>query len=123
MDMKMDIKEDFEGKLKDYYEIRPQDVRKGMHLRVTSTKYREKGRKIGYIVVKSVDEEGNFVCNSYKPIYPDWCIKPSNKWKAYRFYKKNDRVWTGDCLDCQGTVDEGYFVCYDCMMKRKGETV
>ena len=46
MDMKMDIKEDFEGKLKDYYEIRPQDVRKGMHLRVTSTKYREKGRKI-----------------------------------------------------------------------------
>ena len=82
MDMKMDIKEDFEGKLKDYYEIRPQDVRKalGMHLRVTSTKYREKGRKIGYIVVKSVDEEGNFVCNSYKPIYPDWCIKPSIKW-------------------------------------------
>ena len=121
--MNMNIDQEFmDNKLKDYSLVSAKDVSKGMHLRYTKNKYKEEGRNCCYGVVQKMNEDGTFMVNSYKDkIYPDWKINPLDKWKRFKLYKKNEREWTGQCDDCEGAVEEPWFLCYDCLLKRKEE--
>ena len=113
--------EEFKAKLQNYEEIKPECIKVGDHLRITSNKYKEEGkRKCTYIVVQDITTEGFIVCNGYgEKKYDDWIVKPHNRYKNYVFYKKKERVYTGICLDCEGHVDKPYFVCFTCHQNRR----
>ena len=104
--------ETFEGKLDGYEEIDPNILRKDNHFRYTSSVYQKPGeRKCSYGVVQKVNEDGSLMTNSFgDKQFPDWKIIPTHKYKQYRFYKRIEKKWTGLCLDCEGAVDENYFV-------------
>ena len=73
----------------------------------------ENARKCSYVVLKKF-VEGIWICNSYKPMYPDWGIDPTNKFKQYKFYRKPPRVYTGTCSKCGCEVKNPYTICWDC---------
>ena len=117
--MPMDIDEEFlETKLKDYKLLTDlSTVQMGDHLRYTSNKYKEDGRKCSYIIIKSIDEAGIFQANSYKPIYKDWKIDPFNQYKKYRFYKKVENKHTGYCVGCNFPLRNPFTTCFECSKK------
>ena len=100
--MPMDIDHEFlDTKLQGYKLVDDlETVKVGDHLRYTSNKYGEDGRKCSYIIIKSIDEDKVMTVNSYKPIYDDWRIDPYNQFKHYYFYKKDEPVFTGECFKC-----------------------
>ena len=111
--LKMTI-ENFD-KLKGYSEVNIDDLKVGDHLRYTSNKYKEIGRKFAYGVVKSINP---LMVNSYKDVkYPDWKLDISNKYKNIRLYIKKDKVYSGFCVDCNEKVDTKYEFCYGCLQK------
>ena len=64
----------------------------GDHIRYTSNIYKESGRKLSYVVIQNIDLENNIIeVNGYtknyeEPIYPNWKIDVSNKYKNYVLY-------------------------------------
>lgn len=111
--LEIDDSEFLDNKLVGYEEVQPSDLKQGDHLRITQNKYQEEGRKCSYIVLKKF-VEGVWICNSYKPMYNDWGIDPTNKFKQIRFYRKPPRVYTGTCSKCGCEVKNPYTVCWDC---------
>jgi hypothetical protein len=86
--------ENFE-KLVDCVEISGVDIKRGDHFLYTSTKYKEEGRKCVYAVCYG-SQKGKLTCNSYVPKgeekqIEDWVITVSDKWKKYRFYKRQEK--------------------------------
>ena len=117
MTMSIDDSEFMANKLQDYTEVKDVSTLKaGDHLRVTSNKYKEEGRKCSYIVLKKF-REGVWICNSYKPKYNDWGIDPTNTYKQYRFYKREEKPFTGKCFKCNISVFSPYRTCYECSGK------
>jgi hypothetical protein len=90
----------------------------GDHLRITQNRYRESGRKCSYIVLKRYNSvAGSWVVNSFRPEFPDWQInvRPLNRYKAVRFYRKKEVAYTGNCTRCRrGGIKSPYTLCYDC---------
>ena len=115
--MPMDIDREFlNSKLQGYKLVdNLDDIKPNDHLRYTSNKYREDGRKCAYIVVKSIDENKVMTVNSYRPLYEDWQIDPFNQYKKYRFYRKDEPVFTGECFKCGfKPLRNPYTTCLDC---------
>ena len=103
-------------KLRGYTEVNIDDLKVGDHLRYTSNKYKEVGRKISYGVVKSINP---LMVNSYKDVkYPNWELDVSNKYKNIRLYIKKDKVYSGFCVDCNEKVDIKYEKCYTCLQQK-----
>lgn len=114
-----DDSEFLNNKLKDYELLRDlSKVKVGDHLRVTQETYKQPDvRKCGYIIIKKIINNNgdlSFIVNSYKPVYADWSISPSNTFKKYQFYKKKEQKYTGECLKCNKDINPPYIVCYDC---------
>lgn len=109
----MDI-ETFEDKLLNYEEVRIEELIVGDHFRVSSNKYKQPGRKLSYCIIKSIESNGNLIVNGYKPIYKDWIIDPTHKYKQYRFYKIKPILFCGLCLICEEKIDEKFEKCYKC---------
>jgi len=120
--MPMDIDHEFlDTKLKDYTLVDDlQTIKVNDHCRYTSNKYKEDGRKCAYIIVRAVDENGVLTVNSYKPQYGDWKIDPYNQYKKFRFYKKDEPVYTGECSKCGfKPLRNPYTTCLDCRPVKK----
>ena len=114
--LKMANIENFD-KLKGYTEINVNDLKINDHIRYTSNKYKDDGRKISYGVVKSINP---LMVNSYKDIkFPDWKLDINNKYKGIRLYKKLDKVFSGFCVDCNEKVDTKYECCFTCLNENK----
>ena len=101
----IDDSEFLDNKLVGYEEVQPLDLKIGDQ--------EENARKCSYVVLKKF-VEGIWICNSYKPMYPDWGIDPTNKFKQYKFYRKPPRVYTGTCSKCGCEVKNPYTICWDC---------
>lgn len=125
---------DFEfldNKLQDYEEVaNVDDLVLGDHVRVTSNVYKQPGkRKCGYIILKQkvVQEDGDvtWLVNSYKEQYSDWAVSPKNPYKQYRFYKKVEKPYTGQCDTCHLCVSPPYTRCFNCkeLQKQKNKSV
>jgi len=111
--------EQFE-KLNGYEEIGVEELVIGCHYRITSNKYQEEGRKLGYIVIKKINKDGSIMVNGYgEQKFPNWKVQHNNKYKRYRYYRKKELEWTGLCLDCSKSIKEPYFKCFDCMKPAK----
>jgi len=109
--LKMTI-ENFD-KLKGYSEVNIDDLKIGDHIRYTSNKYKEEGRRINYAIVQSIHP---LMVNSYKDVkYPNWKLDVNNKYKNIRLYIKKDKVYSGFCSKCNGKVDTKYEKCYQCL--------
>ena len=120
MTMNIDDSEFLANKLQGYAEVKDvSTLKEGDHLRVTSNKYKEEGRKCSYIILKKL-VEGVWICNSYKPIYKDWGISIDNPYKKYRFYKKEEKPYTGKCFKCNISVKSPYRTCYNCSSNTDG---
>jgi hypothetical protein len=111
----MNIDQEFlETKLKDYTLIEDlSNIMSGDHIRYTSARYQEEGRKCAYVIVKSIDD-GVLTVNGYKSTYSDWKVDPLSKFKEYKFYKKIQPVYTGECAKCEIFVCAPYITCYKC---------
>ena len=109
----IDDSEFLANKLQGYEEVQPSDLKEGDHIRITQNKYQEDGRKCSYVVLKKF-VENIWICNSYKPMYPDWGIDATNKFKQYKFYRKPKPVYTGCCSKCNCEVKHPYTICWDC---------
>jgi hypothetical protein len=115
--MPMDIDREFlENKLQGYKLVDDlQTIKVNDHCRYTSNKYKQDGRKCAYIIIKSIDKNGVLTVNSYKPQYDDWKIDPFNQYKKFRFYKKDEPVYTGECSKCGfKPLRNPYTTCLDC---------
>ena len=100
-------------KLKGYSEVNIDDLKVGDHIRYTSNKYKEIGRRINYAIVQSINP---LMVNSYKDVkYPNWNLDVNNKYKGIRLYRKLDKVYSGFCVDCNEKVDTKYEKCYQCL--------
>jgi hypothetical protein len=94
----------------------------GDHLRITQNRYRESGRKCSYIVLKRYNSvAGSWVVNSFKSEFPDWqiSVRPLNRYKNVRFYRKEPAVYTGVCHRCERVLKSPYRLCYSCTEKRR----
>jgi len=109
-------KSTFPDKLKNYDRVVPASLQVDDHIRYTSNKYKEVGRKCCYGIVKAVNEDGTFMINGYSPNgineYPDWKLDITNKFKCVLLYKKV--VKFNDCIKCGGEVIEPYKMCLMC---------
>jgi hypothetical protein len=81
-------------KLENCSEIQADDIKRGDHFLYTSTKFKEDGRKCVYAVCYGASK-GKLTCNSYVPkgeekALEDWVVTITDKYKQYRFYKRND---------------------------------
>lgn len=112
--MTIDDSEFLANKLQGYTEVKDLSTLKaGDHLRITSNKYKEEGRKCSYIILKKF-HEGTWIVNGYKPVYKDWSITPDNPFKKYRFYKREEKPFTGKCYECNSSIKSPYRTCYNC---------
>jgi len=85
--------EDFE-KLNNCVEVTGMEIVRGDHFLYTSTKFKEEGRKCVYAVCLGASK-GKITCNTYVPkgeekALEDWVLTVTDKWKQYRFYKRNE---------------------------------
>ena len=103
-------------KLKGYKEINVNELKAGDHIRYTSNKYKETGRKIAYAVIKSINP---LMVNSYKDIhYATWKLDVNNKYKGIRLYIKKDKIYSGFCVECNATTNVKYELCYNCLQQK-----
>ena len=103
-------------KLTGYTEVSIDELKINDHIRYTSNKYKEEGRKISYGVVKSINP---LTVNSYKDIkFPDWKLDINNKYKGIRLYVKSDNVYSGFCIECNATTNVKYELCYNCLQQK-----
>ena len=104
-------------KLLGWKRIAPFNIKEGMHLRCTSNRYREPGRKCQHVVVQTI-LDGNIYVNSYgEKKYKDWVLKPDCPFKQQRYYERIKPITehTGVCIRCEdATVNPPYFVCVYC---------
>ena len=87
-------------------------IKAGDHVRYTKNKYKEEGRQCRYVIIKEIDENNNFICNSYKERYPNWTVNPTHKFKEFRFYRRVETP--GKCIRCNGNIIGSYLICYNC---------
>lgn len=83
-------------KLENCSEIQADDIKRGDHFLYTSTKFKEEGRKCVYAVCYGASK-GKLTCNTYVPkgeekALEDWVLTITDKFKQYRFYKRNEPV-------------------------------
>ena len=83
-------KENFK-QLDDYYEIRPDDLKKGDHYRYTCQKYQSMDRKVAYGIVEEVVGEGKFKTRGYMSDYPPWVVDTNHKYKKFRLYRRKPK--------------------------------
>ena len=119
-----DIDSEFlETKLRGYAEVTDLKLLyPGDHMRITQNKYRQSGRKCSYLVMKRYDADaGVWWVNGFKSTYPDWqlSVKPLNRYKQVRFYRKIPTPHTGRCHGCTRKVKAPYNLCYDCRNERR----
>tara|TARA_R110002153_G_scaffold31284_2_gene95350 strand:+ start:165 stop:545 length:381 start_codon:yes stop_codon:yes gene_type:complete len=104
-------------KLLDWKRIATFDIKEGMHLKCTSNKYKEAGRKCQHVVVQKI-LEGDIHVNSYgEKKYNDWLLKPTCPYKQQRYYERIRPITdhTGICLKCkEAKVNPPYFICIFC---------
>ena len=114
----IDDSEFLETKLRGYAEVTDLKLLyPGDHMRITQNKYRQAGRKCSYLVMKRYDAAaGVWWVNGFKSTYPDWqlSVKPLNRYKQIRFYRKIPVAHTGCCNLCSRKVKAPYNLCYDC---------
>lgn len=119
----VDDSEFLETKLRGYELVKDlTSMYPGDHMRITQNKYRQSGRKCSYIVLKRYDADaGVWWVNGFKSSYPDWKInvKPLNRYKQVRFYRKIPVPHTGRCRVCTRKVKSPYNLCYDCRNDRR----
>jgi len=113
-----DLKE-FSDKLKNYERVAVASLAVGDHIRYTSNKYKEVGRKCCYSIIKEVNEDGTFTVNGYSPNgvnqYPDWKLDTANKFKRILVWKKKeDENQFNDCVKCGGTTIVPHVMCIVC---------
>ena len=94
------------------------DVQIGNHLRVTSNKYQEPGRRCSHVVVQKIENEIVYV-NSYKQkTYNDWALKPDCPYKQQRYYMrpvKEEKRTVELCVSCGSSkVQPPYYKCIFC---------
>lgn len=92
----------------------------GDHLRITQNRYRQAGRKCSYIVLKRYDADaGVWYVNGFKSSYPDWqiSVKPLNRYKQVRFYRRVKPEYTGACSMCSRNVKSPYLTCFTCRQR------
>jgi len=119
----IDDSEFLETKLRGYAEVTDLKLLyPGDHMRITQNKYRQSGRKCSYLVMKRYDAAaGVWWVNGFKSSYPDWqiSVKPLNRYKQVRFYRKIPTPHTGRCHGCTRKVKAPYNLCYDCRNERR----
>lgn len=121
MDGKIDIDEEHrDERLLGWVEIELSDatnIKVGNHLRVTSNKFQNPGRRCSHVVIQKIENEIVYV-NSYKQkTYKDWPLKPNCPYKQQKYYMrpKTERKEEGMCVRC-GTakVQPPYYKCIFC---------
>ena len=85
-------------KLENCSEIQADDIKRGDHFLYTSSKFKEQGRKCVYAVCYG-SSKGKLTCNTYVPkgeekALEDWVLTITDKFKQYRFYKRDEPVTT-----------------------------
>lgn len=84
--------EDYEfmdTKLKDYVECKAHDLSVGQHFRYTTSVYQNPDkRKCCYAILKERKEDDTLTVEGYQSTYDPWSIDPNNRFKKFRFYKK-----------------------------------
>lgn len=83
-------------KLENCSEIQADEIKRGDHFLYTSTKFKEEGRKCVYAVCYGASK-GKLTCNTYVPkgeekALEDWVLTITDKFKQYRFYKRNEPI-------------------------------
>jgi hypothetical protein len=89
----------------------------GDHVRITQNRYQQEGRRCSYLVLKRYDTAvGAWWVNGFRSEFPDWkiSVRPLNRYKAVRFYRKNSVEYTGQCHLCERDVNSPYRLCYTC---------
>ena len=100
-------------KLTGYTEVSIDELKINDHIRYTSNKYKEEGRKISYGVVKSINP---LTVNSYKDMkFANWKLDVMNKYKNIRLYMKLDKVYSGFCVKCSYPINIKYERCFTCL--------
>lgn len=116
-----DDREFVDTKLRGYTEVTDlKSLYPGDHLRITQNKYRQAGRKCSYIVLKRYDAEaGIWWVNGFKSSYPDWkiSVRPLNRYKQVRFYRRIPTPHTGACSVCSRNVKSPYMTCFTCRQR------
>lgn len=90
----------------------------GDHVRITQNRYQQEGRRCSYLVLKRYDTvAGAWWVNGFRSEFPDWkiSVRPLNRYKAVRFYRKKEVEYTGQCHQCERDVNSPYRLCYTCM--------
>lgn len=93
-------------------------LRPGDHFRYTSKVFQgaPDERKLCYGVVQNINADGSYMVNGYgEKMYADWRVDPKNRFKDYRFYKKDVPLYTGSCQLCDKAVKAPYTKCYTCV--------
>ena len=124
MDCKIDIDEEHRGdRLDGWVEVQLCDVKEGNHLRVTSNKYQEPGRRCSHVVVQKIVDGGIVYVNSYKQkTYKDWPLKPDCPYKQQKYYMRPEkkRKQAGLCVSCNSSkVQPPYYKCIFCKNQKR----
>lgn len=108
----------FKTKLQDWKRAIPETLKVGQHIRVTSNRYREPGRKCSHVVIQTIDDDGNIFVNSYgEKKYSDWKLKPQCQYKQEKYYIRAEpmNIHTGKCISCkEEPVSLPYWKCIYC---------
>lgn len=111
-----------EGKLKGWKQVELDTIKTGDHLRITKNKFQEPGRRCSYVVVQSVDEDGEIFVNSYGTNkFPNWRLKPFCQYKQIKIYKRSESTnqHNGKCIRCKvAEVNLPYWICVHCKNNR-----
>lgn len=126
-DCVIDIDHEFKtNRLAGWKEIGLSVVSPGDHLRVTSNRYKEMGRKCSHVVVQDIQNDEVFV-NSYRgTMYDDWKLKPNCPYKQQKYYMRTDakKHHDGKCVNCRTSkVDLPYWMCIYCKNKKRIENM
>jgi len=106
-----------ETKLNGWEEIGLEHIQVGDHMRVTSNRYQEPGRKCSHVVVQNINDQGIFV-NSYgnNKKFDNWQLKPGCVYKQQKYYKRKDLgTHDGKCVRCrEAIVKLPFWICVYC---------
>ena len=102
--------------------ITPTTQKVGDHLRVSSNKFQEPGRRCSHVVVQSIQDNIVYVNSYLGHKFKDWALKPDCPYKQQKYYIRpsQKRKDTGLCVKC-GTskVQPPYYKCIFCKNQKK----
>ena len=123
MESKIDIDQELKAdRLLGWIEVELNDVKVGDHLRVSSNKFHEPGRRCSHVVVQSIQDNIVYVNSYLGHKFKDWALKPDCPYKQQKYYIRpsQKRKHTGLCVKC-GTskVQPPYYKCIFCKNQKR----